>query len=480
MWHACRSGLFIAGVTLIAILGFAATGRPELALAPALRVAPIEPGEGTAAAAAGPIFFYDHRPSRLEWGVRPLISWSHNDENRESEFDLLFPLFTHRTTPVGSHWQLLQLLRWSTGTIPDQPTVSEWMLFPLVTDQWIGPDSGTGVAFFPFYGSLRQFMGQEQLQFAFFPLWLSTERNQIIRHHILWPFFGWATAASETAPRAHGWRFWPFYGELIQEGVREERFALWPLFLHQRLGLNSNAPQEELAVLPFYDMRRSPDEQSTTWLWPLFNHTVRPASHYSEWDLPWPLIRFGSGDEKTVQSVLPFYNRESRIKTVSLLNKTERVQSVTRSLLWPLYHSSSDIGPDWRRNREEVLLVLYSDVRAQKMNPPEESRRIALWPFFTYNKTADGAVNFQTLAPIEPFLNADPITRNYSPLWSLATYHRNQDAAEFSFLWGLIQWRADKEKQQFRLFSLLPLWSQRLTAPPPAATAASQAPEAAP
>lgn len=439
-------------VTLVSLLGWAATGWAAIELAPALRMAPIEPGGGTSGEAAGPVFFYTRRPSRLEWGVRPLFSSLRNEELASDEFDLLYPVLTRRSRPDGTDVQLLQVIRWSTTLVGGGPS-TDWMVFPLLAYQGKRPDRDEGFAFFPLYGSLHQFLGQTHLRFTLFPLWLSLERNQIARHYILWPFFGWAAATSETAPRAHGWRFWPFYGELIQEGVMEERFALWPIYSHLRFGLNSDAPIEELAVLPFYTMRHSPEEQSTTWLWPLFSHIVRPASHYSEWDLPWPLIRFGSGDDKSIRHVFPFYRDEWRIKTVSLFNKSERVRSTSRLFLWPLYHATSDTGPDWYHNRTEVLLLLYSDVRTKQSNTPE-GHRIALWPLFTYNKTPDGAVTFQTLAPIEPFLSTEPITRNYSPLWSLATYRREGATSEFSLMWGLFHWTATEREHRLRFFFL--------------------------
>jgi hypothetical protein len=402
--------------------------------------------------AAGPVFFYERRPSLLQWGVRPLFSFARNNALKTHEFDLLFPLLTQRSRPEGADFQLIQLIRWS-SIRTDAGSSVDWMVFPLLAYQGERPNRASGFALFPLYGSLHDFLGQTHLRFTLFPIWLSLERDQIARHYILWPLFGWVSAASEAAPRAHGWRFWPFYGELIQEGVKEERFVLWPIYSHLRFGLNGDAPREALNVLPFYTMSRTPDEQSTTWLWPFFSHIIKPASHYSEWDLPWPLVRFGSGDEKSIRHVFPFYRDEWRMKTVTLLNNSERVRSTSRLFLWPLYHATGDTGPDWYHKRTEILLLLYSDVRNKQPNTPE-SRRIALWPLFTYNKAPDGAVTFQTLAPIEPFLSTDPITRNYSPLWSLATYRRSGDTSEFSFLWGVIRWTAIERERRLRLLFL--------------------------
>ncbi|HTP41451.1 MAG TPA: hypothetical protein VML36_03430 [Nitrospiria bacterium] len=469
-----RIGLLAAGTAGVLWLGLASPGRADVGLAPLLSVEVAEPGPRTSVDAAGPLFFYDHQPPLLQWGVRPLFSLVKNNALSTHEFDLLFPLLTERGRPEGVDVQLIQLIRWSSTRISGGSSI-DWMVFPLLAYQGAQPNRPPGFALFPLYGLLHQFLGQTRLQFTLFPLWLSLERNQVIRHHVLWPFFGWASAASVTAPRVHGWQVWPFYGELIQEGVMEERFVLWPIYSHLRFGLNSTEPLDELNVLPFYASRRSPDEQSTTWLWPLFSHTVKPATHYSEWDLPWPVVRFGSGDDKSLRHVFPFYRDEWQIKTVTLFTKSERVRSTSRLILWPLYHAISDNGPDWYHTRTEILLLIYSDVRTKQPNAPE-ARRIALWPLFTYNKTPDGAVTFQTLAPIEPFLSTEPITRNYSPLWSLATFRHSPEGSEFSLLWGLIQWRDTKAVRQLRLFELLPLWSQKSVSPPPSTTEVAPSP----
>jgi hypothetical protein len=450
--------------------------RSALLLTGWLLLAPLGAPPAAEAQLDGGPLLYRHDAARLSFGIRPLFTSAPTAADRR-EFDLLYPLLTHRATPLGYHGQLLLLIRWSSDTLPGRPPAREWVLFPLLAYQSATPESSTGFALFPLYGSLHRFLGQKQLRFTLFPLWLSLERNQVNRHYVLWPFFGWATAVSETAPPAHGWRFWPFYGELVQEGVKEERFALWPIFLHQRSELDSDTPREQLSVLPFYNMTRTPDEQSTWWLWPLFSHTVNTKTHYEEWTLPWPLVQFGSGDEKIIRRVFPFYSEVERTRTVTLLGTSEKIRTSSHIILWPLYHATSEIGPDWRRDRDRLLLWFFSDTRTQKANAPEEGRRIDLWPLFTYNKTPDGAVRFQTLALIEPFLNTEPITRNYSPLWSLASYRRDQQATAVTLLLGLFRWSVTGQERRLGLFYLPAIrWTADGPPPEPAASPSGDAP----
>ncbi|MBI3622163.1 MAG: hypothetical protein HY208_08270 [Nitrospirae bacterium] len=461
-------------VTLAVMPGWCTPAWAGVEFAPVLRVASSSPFGGTVGQLAGPIFFYDRRPSRLEWGVRPLFSSLRNDETGYGEFDLLYPLVTYHRRPVGTDGQVLQLFSWSTATHAGNPSgfgLKISPLLPLFFYESGPPGEPSEVSVFPLYGSLHHVLWNDRIDYLLFPLWLSLERDQIARRFVLWPFFGWATAASESAPPAHGWRFWPLYGELIQEGIKEERFVLWPFFIQQRLHLNTDEHVERIIIFPFYNSSQTADETSSWWSWPAFwpisfGHVVNTKTHYEEWALPWPLIQFGSGDEKRIRRVFPFYSEEFRTRTVDLLGKTQSVKTSSRIILWPLYHSTSEIGPDWRRDRDRLLLLLYSDVRTQQANK-SDGRRIDLWPLFTYNKTPDGIVRFQTLAPIEPFLNTEPITRNYSPLWSLATYNRNPDAAEFSLLWGLFRWTATEREQRLRFFFLPSIHWTRSEPPQP-------------
>ncbi|MEW6325182.1 MAG: hypothetical protein AB1515_07320 [Nitrospirota bacterium] len=412
----------------------------------------------------GPLLFSHRQGSRLEWGVRPLVSMVSDGGRRE--FNLLYPLLTHRSSPGGSHGQLLQFIRWSSRAGAGPGT--EWMVFPLVAYQSATPASSAGFALFPLYGSLRNFFGQERLRFTLFPVWLSLDRRGVTSRFVLWPFVGWYASGPDAEHPARGWKAWPFYGTFAQEGVREDRFILWPFYIAQRLNLDTDAPLEQRLFLPFYSFSRTPDASSTWWgVWPLtVGRSSNRATNYSEWWALWPLIQVGRGDQKTVTSVLPFYRSWTRARAVDFLGVTTESAMASRTILWPVYRHVSETGPEWRRERTRLLLFLYSDVREQRGPAPSQddpaapaerasSRRIDLWPLFTYNATADGAVAFQTLALVEAVLNTEAIKRNYSPLWSVAAYRRDAGGASgLSLLWGLVQWRAGERERSLRLFYL--------------------------
>ena len=333
------------------------------------------------------------------------------------------------------------------------------MIAPFLFYQSATPQAPMGVGLFPLYGSLHRLLGQDHIQFTLFPLWLSRERAGVTHRYVLWPFFSWATgSSSETGGAAHGWRFWPLYGEFTIEGEMQERFVLWPFFTHRRLELNTDVPREDLSLFPLYYTKRTPDERSTWWFWPLaFGHVRNTATDYSEWALPWPLIQFGRGEEKSIQRVLPLFARRDRTRTVQLFGTTQTVRTERRAVLWPLYRAGREIGPDWQREWFKLALFLYSDDHRQKEGAPFDQRRIDLWPLFTYNRAADGSVDFQAMAFVEAFLKTEAVRRNYSPLWSLATYRKSAGGAtDISLFWRFVTWNREPDgSHRFRFFPLL-------------------------
>ena len=102
-----------------------------------------------------------------------------------------------------------------------------------------------------------------------------------------------------------------------------------------------------------------------------------------------------------------------------------------------------------------------------------QTRRVDMWPFFTWHQDAQGSRRLQILAPVEPALPDQPgLERNWSPLWSLwraednATngcqsrsllwnlYRRETRPAakKCSLLFGLFQYRRQGETNQLRCF----------------------------
>jgi len=363
--------------------------------------------------------------------VRPLLYRleDRREDQEEAEIDVLYPVFTYRRSERDWQWQFLLLLN---GRSEGQPGERERRLdlFPL----YFSGTTETGESYralLPLGGTVHDRLGQDRIRFVLFPLYARFTRGQTETTYTPWPL------VSRVRGEREGFRLVPFYGRVRQPGVSETRFVLWPFYLHQRAGLNTDNPEETLAVLPFYVGQRSPRRDSTTLLWPFFTYTADRARGFEQWDAPWPLVQIARGEARRVTRVLPFFSVEDRVLRNEFLLRELRSRQLI--LLFPLYTRTQDDVPGSRTVRHRVLWWLYSDTR--QTGEDGETRRVDGWPLFHYERDREGAVRFQTLALLEPLLPGNEwVERNYSPLWSLYTLRRSPAGAEVhSFLWNLVR-----------------------------------------
>jgi hypothetical protein len=102
-----------------------------------------------------------------------------------------------------------------------------------------------------------------------FPLYMRTEREGRVSHHVLWPLFVYSTKPG--LPKS--FRIWPFYGVTHSEFYTRS-FWLWPLF-HKQRNLHGNV--------------HDTSELEKRWsLWPLFSYGKRKS--YRAVSAPWPFI----------------------------------------------------------------------------------------------------------------------------------------------------------------------------------------------
>jgi len=126
---------------------------------------------------------------------------------------------------------------------------------------------------------------------------------------------------------------------------------------------------------------------------------------------------------------------------------------------------------DERRLR--ILLYLFVNVTEKNLDAGTQSRRVDLWPWFTYQRDFNGNNRLQILALIEPMLPGNrSVEHNWSPFWSgwrsennpgtgsasqslLWNLYRHETAPaakEYSFLFGLFQYHANAAGRSMRLF----------------------------
>lgn len=388
--------------------------------------------------------------STQDLAIRPLYHRHEERQFRLLEWEGLYPVMTY--TRSEEHWEFTFLYALNTrgeGSIPAERE-ERFDVFPF----YLSGRSDTGETYrwiLPFGGRALDRMGRDEIEFILFPLYVRTVFQGVERRYFPWPIL-----SVSSGEKVRGFRFNPLVGYEVKEGVYERRYLLWPFFIQERKDLGGENPEESLLVFPFYMSQRSPASDNVSVLW-LFNYVQNRPRQFEQWSLPWPFIVIARGETRTINRFLPFFTLERRLLRNELLLR--ELKTTDLAVLYPLYIHSEVETPDSLNVRDRIAWWLYSDVR--ETGKDGSSRRIDAMPFFRYIRDREGAIQFQTLAPVEAIMPGNEVfERNYSPLWALFTYRRNPQGDEVrSFLWNLV--RHESTRSGWRLEVLGPLLAYR-------------------
>jgi hypothetical protein len=394
--------------------------------------------KGDRTEALGP-FFYDEIRNESEhtFAVPPLFSYTFDPVSDDHELNFLYPVITGRRYGSVSRWQILQVLSCGGGGTQDGNTNRRVTIFPVLFKQWSADPINNYTALFPIYGHLHERMYRDDIFFVLFPIYCETRKRDVVTDNFLCPFFD-----VRHGNHLSGWQFWPVvghehkdvttltngFGDTELVGGHDKFFAVWPFFARETTGIGTTNVQKELDVLPLYARVRSPERDTTSYLWPFFNVIDDRENKYREWEGPWPFVVFAHGEGKNTKRVLPFFSRA----------RSKELES--DSYLWPLFKYDELHADPLEQDRFRILFYLYSDERQKNLQTDKVKRRVDLLPFFTYHRDFNGKTRLQILAPVEPFLpNNTSIEREWAPIWSLWVSEHNPttDASSQSLLWNL-------------------------------------------
>ena len=464
--------IVINSFALLCLGSFASGAAQLLANAgPLFDEFPLTLAAGSRTEALGPFFNIEQRESVRQWAVPPLFSAGLDTDADWSDFDLAYPLLTYDRFGHEYRFQILQLFSFAGGKDQEEAAARRFTLFPVYFRQRSADPALDYTAFFPFYGDLRNRLFCDEIHFVMFPAYSRTRKKGIVTENYLAPFYH-----VRRGEGLEGWKLWPFYGrqhktvttrtngfgDLETIPGHDKRFILWPFFLDQRQGIGAENPEHQQALLPLYGFTRSPQRDSTSYLWPLgVTVTDDRARQYHEVDAPWPLVVFAHGEGKTTRRVWPFYSHAASTNQQSDF------------FLWPVYKFNRLLAPPLDRDRTRIAFFLYSRVNERNTEAHTVRRRTDFWPLFTHHHDFNGSTRLQLLAPLEPLLpNNKSIERNYSPLWSfwraehntqtgadsrslLWNFYRRETTPESkkcSLLFGLFQYQSDLQGRRGRLF----------------------------
>lgn len=359
-----------------------------------------------------------------EWGVHPLFRRRYEQKNWRiptedgafTETDVLWPLGHFRSDTEEGYGRFFPFWWWNRHTNENGESETDWAVFPLLFGG--GGPAGRGYfAFFPLFGTLRDFFTYDEISFILFPIFASTLKNpgNNRSYAILPPFTGWGSGDGG----ASWWRFWPFYGNSQLPGHYDRTFAMWPFWHSESNGLNTGSPSNEWMIWPFYGEVDEGAAHSRAVLWPFVGWSWNTQTGYSATDAPWPfvkIIRGGSGRPYEHTRALPFYAHYH----------SEEIDST--NYLWPIIWIRSEHTPGYQRDSTYVVPFFYRSATkkdASAATPgtpvqPFEGSSTLIWPLYRYDSTDEGT-SAETLYPM-PFPRVPGFRENYWPLFSIFSH----------------------------------------------------------
>lgn len=431
----------------------------------------LEPGTGEEG--FGPLYYRQDREDEVLWAVPPVVSALKSKDGEKGQWFVLPPVFSWRRYGEDTRWQFFQLLNGSRMETIRDPEVRRINLFPFFLYQDAPDQERSYWSLFPIYGTVRNRLYRDEIQYAAFPLWMTSRKGTMTTHNVLFPFLH-----LREGPGLRGWQFWPFVGhEHLEPSTRtnladvvepvpghDKTFVLWPIGFHNRTGLGTDNEGRVDAVLPLFYRERTPKKDHTSVGWPFISWTEDREQKYHQWNAPWPLVGFARGEGKTLDRVLPLFS----------VGRTPTLEAQT--YLWPLYRRRHLHTESIDRDRRQFAVFLYSDLKERNFDTGKSARRIDAWPFFSWTRDTEGRERLQALSLLDPLRRGAGLERNWAPLWALwrdewnpATGAESQSllwnlyrrearpgVTKGSLLFGLVQYQSDSAGRRWRWLHLGP------------------------
>lgn len=387
----------------------------------------------------GPFISFEQKGEDSITAFRPLFFGESNHRTGTSSARYVYPLSSSENTPETSRFELLHIVQKDVFR-KDESTAAEssFMFFPFI----ISGESkkyGPYTSIFPLYGDIYERFWKDEYHYVLFPLYSRTVKKGTTNYNLLYPFFTVTTGDKES-----GFSFWPLYGHRAKEGVYSSTFVLWPIYLSEKRGLDTDNPSTRFNLFPLYSSFESSQFSSQTWLWPFFGHSTDNRKKEEEWDYLWPIWLTVRGEKRTITKFLPFYSEE------------RSPDSSKDWYLWPLYRTDSVQSSVYRQERQRLLYFLFSD-RVESWAVDDKSRRrTTLWPLFVYTRDTEDNASITLPAPVEPILDRDGIEKNWAPLWRLYSHQWNSSGdSSLSIIWNLYWHEKSRDDLAWEIFPLL-------------------------
>jgi hypothetical protein len=370
----------------------------------------------------GPLVSYENDGGAKHFTVRPLLS----SYDPPHDYTLLFPL--GKGTEEKSYF-------FPFYSRHKGERDHDFSLFPFFYGETEEGKSYGGV--FPFYGKFYNRFKRDEIGFFLWPLYGYSRGDDATRTNVLWPLFSFYSGHQE------GFKIGPLYGQrrwgdcVGSSGEcrgleRESAFVLWPFFIKDSRGLDTDEPVRSLWAIPFYMQTESPHSSFHAVLWPFFTHSR--VKDRTEVNAPWPVFSYISGGKEEGVGVWPLYSRYRKEK------------DETTHVLWPVYKGADKYRADDTKWTERRILLL------NKYTDDNRGKFLNVWPFFEY-RSAEENRNFY-FPSLLPWRNKD-YDRIVRPMITLYEYRRADEKVISNFLYGLYTSEKKGESRKWRFAFLV-------------------------
>jgi hypothetical protein len=373
----------------------------------------------------GPLFLWKKDPHRRQWGIRPLLYWTEDEKESLWRLEVVYPLgkYQVREGDKKGYFVLISLFREESF---DGKKKWDFQFFPFFIGRTEEGEDYFGL--FPLYGFLLNRYGKEEIRFYLWPLYSRSTSEGVHTTNLLWPFFSFINGEKKK-----GYRFWPIYGRRETFGMSKSEFFLWPVFLKQSTGMDTDDPVEERMIFPFYISKESKHFESKTFLWPFFSHARDRLTGFEQLDLPWPFFQSLKWEKLYGIKFFPFYGykeREGDLKRIFVL--------------YPLYQLEEDKTRETEERTHRILLLVRIRSGEDRQGVQKESS-LRIWPFFDYEREPTGRRTFSLLY-LFPFKD-EGFERNLFPLFRVFHWEKDpQKGKSTDFLWGFYK---SVEREEF-------------------------------
>ncbi|NIP38914.1 MAG: hypothetical protein GWM89_07630 [Candidatus Dadabacteria bacterium] len=390
----------------------------------------------------GPFFIYRTEDKHKEYGLRPLF-YNEYDYKRDKHYlDIAYPFAGYRRHENNKAFNILFFINYNSRH-RQSDVQRNFSIFPVFFSSFSENKNDNYLALFPLYGNIKNKFHKDRISFALFPLFFQTESDGETNTNILWPFIGY-----QKGQGVEGFKLWPLYGyKKRKKPYVDDKFVLWPFYVKREKQFYDERVRY-VSYLPFYSELDSKDINQKSYLWPFFNKYTDRKNEFERIDAPWPVFNITRG-KKEEKRFFPLFAKE-----VSGDDKDGY-------FLWPLYSYKVTDLDDYKISKKYYLLFLYKDVKEIPKNlSGRSSRRVDLWPVFSYHRDRKGNRQINVLSILEPFLPGNrQIENNYSAFWTLYEKKKLVTGQETTtILWNTYKSSKHGRNKIIKISPLIPLF----------------------